>query len=906
MAGLRTATRRRIAAIAVAIVALSSLWAVSPVAESPANAVDGAQFNAGNIISDSLFFDGSAMTEDQIQSFLDSKIGGCQNSLCLNVLRVNTPNEAAQYTGGTLVCGAYSGAANERASTVIYKVQKACNISAKVLLVILQKEQGLVTRTAPSASTLERAMGYGCPDNTGGTCASQYYGFYNQMINAAWQLRRYGTSPVFGNYQPGVNTVAWNPDPNCGASTFTIVNRATAALYNYTPYRPNAAALSNLYGTGDDCSSYGNRNFWAYYSDWFGNTTAPPGTPEGGGVTITPIPSNIAVSGYAVDPDAVTAFVPVAVQIDSSWYGTVANLAGASREPEYPGAGSNHDFGGSYPASPGHHTVCIYLVNAGGAGGQGSLGCQDVIVPFSPAPVGAINAATANGRVVAFSGWAVQPDQPTSAVPIAINYGAQWIPLSANQPNSTAPTQVKGAGPNQGFSGTFIAEPGVQTFCAWAARPTGPAVRLGCRSLLVPDVDLTLGKVTGATGAAASLSMSGWAVWPDAPTSAVPIALNIGNSWYAASADLANPAGEAAVPGAGPNHGFTATAAVRPGTYNACIWAAQLKSAAKMLGCRTVSVAAPAATSSAIESVTTNSSGVVFSGWAVWPSDLAASVPIAANIGSSWYGFSASQPSPTGDAANPGAGPNHGFVGSILVPPGNYTVCFWAGSPGGAPATQIGCETVKKDAPTGAVGELTSVESGAGGLHYSGWAVLASAPATPVVLALDVDGAWSAITTDEPNEVAPTKFSGAGSNQGTSGFIATAPGVHNVCLWAQSPVGAVNLGCSTVTVVAASAVFGRITEVTASAGAITIKGFAAWPSAPTTSVPIAANIGSSWFVIPSAVPSTVTADWIAGAGPNQGLNGSFPAPPGEQNVCLWAATPNGPAVQLGCSVVTVP
>jgi hypothetical protein len=50
-----------------------------------------------------------------------------------------------------------------------------------------------------------------------------------------------------------------------------IENQATAGLYNYTPYTPNDAALNNMYGTGDACSSYGNRNFWRIYTDWFGN-----------------------------------------------------------------------------------------------------------------------------------------------------------------------------------------------------------------------------------------------------------------------------------------------------------------------------------------------------------------------------------------------------------------------------------------------------------------------------------------------------------------------------------------------------------------------------------------------------------------------------------------------------------
>ena len=55
-----------------------------------------------------------------------------------------------------------------------------------------------------------------------------------------------------------------------------IRNQATAALYIYTPYRPNQGALNNLYGTGDSCSSYGNRNFWRMFTDWFGSTKTPP------------------------------------------------------------------------------------------------------------------------------------------------------------------------------------------------------------------------------------------------------------------------------------------------------------------------------------------------------------------------------------------------------------------------------------------------------------------------------------------------------------------------------------------------------------------------------------------------------------------------------------------------------
>src|SRR5690606_12678197 len=73
-------------------------------------------------------------------------------------------------------------------------------------------------------------------------------------------------------YKPGrVNTIKYHPNSSCGTTQVYIRNQATAGLYNYTPYVPNQAALNAGYSTGNSCSSYGNRNFYNYLSDWFGN-----------------------------------------------------------------------------------------------------------------------------------------------------------------------------------------------------------------------------------------------------------------------------------------------------------------------------------------------------------------------------------------------------------------------------------------------------------------------------------------------------------------------------------------------------------------------------------------------------------------------------------------------------------
>ena len=72
--------------------------------------------------------------------------------------------------------------------------------------------------------------------------------------------------------QPGINYIGYNPSASCGGTNLNIQNYATAALSNYTPYQPNAASLANVSGSGDSCSTYGNRNFWRYYRTWFGST----------------------------------------------------------------------------------------------------------------------------------------------------------------------------------------------------------------------------------------------------------------------------------------------------------------------------------------------------------------------------------------------------------------------------------------------------------------------------------------------------------------------------------------------------------------------------------------------------------------------------------------------------------
>ena len=282
-------TRRRRLGTA-SVLAVAALLASVPVAmQSPASAVSAqaptavtaapsaSEFSAGNIISDERFFDANAMSEAQVQAFLEQAVPNCRatdpNVPCLRNFVGMTNTKASS---GARHCTGYNSEGWESAARIIWRVGQACGISPQVLLVTLQKEQTLVTSTAPTERQYRVAMGYACPDT--GSCDTQYYGFFNQVYSAAWQFRQYTNFPD-RRYRIGPVSIQYHPNASCGASTVDIQNQATANLYNYTPYQPNAAALANLGGSGDSCSAYGNRNFWYTFYNWFGSPTSPGVSP---------------------------------------------------------------------------------------------------------------------------------------------------------------------------------------------------------------------------------------------------------------------------------------------------------------------------------------------------------------------------------------------------------------------------------------------------------------------------------------------------------------------------------------------------------------------------------------------------------------------------------------------------
>lgn len=276
--------------LVIALVAGTLAASVPFMFANEASALSGADWRAGRIIDDAIFYNPNSMSIDQIQQFLNSKVPFCDNwgtqphngttrrqygeargvhfpLTCLKEYHENPTTKENNLEGRGIPAGAMS------AAHIIWAAGQQHNINPQTLIVLLQKEQALVTDDWPWPIQFRAATGYGCPDTA--PCDAEYYGFYNQVQNAARQFRSYFNNPNSFNHVPFQNNfVRWHPNAACGGSQVFIENRATAGLYNYTPYQPNGTALSNIYGAQNDgCSSYGNRNFWRLFHDWFGSTS---------------------------------------------------------------------------------------------------------------------------------------------------------------------------------------------------------------------------------------------------------------------------------------------------------------------------------------------------------------------------------------------------------------------------------------------------------------------------------------------------------------------------------------------------------------------------------------------------------------------------------------------------------
>ena len=693
-----------VAAVAVAATGLMVATEVAPAEAAPAAATaSGSDFNPGFIISDANFYASNAMTASQIQSFLTSKGGACSGANCLKVKKVASNTRAADK-----YCGRYAGASSESTASIIQKVSASCGVSAMVLLTTLEKEQSLVTYSGnPSDERLGRAMGYACPDTTNGACDSTYYGLFNQIYSSAHQMKVYGNSSFFNWYPVGkVSNVRYSPNAACGSSPVTIQNKATAALYYYTPYQPNAAALRNMYGTGDGCSAYGNRNFFRIYTDWFGSTTGNV-NPIGRLDTVSFVKAGTArVTGWAIDPDTADP-IEVHVYVDGRYSKSATasvNRADVGRaQPKY---GPRHGFSIDIPKTTAKaHQFCVYGINRE-FGSNSQLGCKNFTMTSDPQ--GRLDSVTSNAAGKAtVSGWALDPNASKSIGVQIYADGRKVATVNAYRSRPDIGRAYPDWGPARGYSATVALAPGKHTFCAYGMNiGGGKSAQLGsCKVATVSSsaavaetspqgrLELLEHRSTGL------LYAKGWALDPST-TAATKVVISVdGKAVSTVNATAARPDVARAYPSWGPNRGWTAVlSGMNAGSYQVCATAVNVGDGKDVTlpVCRTAQVSTSWPIGRVDTVASTTAGRIDVSGWAL---DTDTTKPIKVDVrvdGVSRAVVTASGDRPDIARAYPASGAAHGFTAAIPnMTAGTHEVCAVGenvGAVGGD--TAFTCKTV--------------------------------------------------------------------------------------------------------------------------------------------------------------------------------------------------------------------
>ena len=794
---------RRLLGVIVAVGLLVGMAVVVPGVSSTAQAADLTGFEPGFIISDPIFYDSTTMSTYDIQVFLNQKeascVAGSDGTPCLKNYSANTSSRA-----GTNRCAAYVGAAGESAAAIIAQVARVCGVNPQVILAMLQKEQGLVTSSGSAlyANRYRSAMGYGCPDTS--VCDSLYYGFFNQVYSAASQFRNYALNPTRYSHRAGVtNNIAYSPNSACGTSPVYIQNQATASPYNYTPYQPNAAALAAGYGTGDSCSSYGNRNFWNYFTDWFGPTTQR--LPFGVIDAVTSTSNSITAGGWALDPDT-TDPIGVHLYVDGRWtFGTSASGQRSDVGAAYH-KGDLHGYTVTFAAAAGQHQVCAYAIDSSG-GPNPPIGCRNVTV-VNRAPVGVIDAVAVTGNSVAVSGWAFDPDTQSS-IGVHFYVDGGWTGATTAATLRSDVGSIYNNGSAHGYSITFGASSGTHTVCAYGIDSDGgPNPAVACRSFTVGPNRLPVGVIDSVSVSGTTLTISGWAFDPDT-TAPIGVHFYVDGGWAGATTANDSRLDVGAVYGLGSNHGYSATLTVNGGSHSICAHAIDSAGGPNPpVACRSFTVDASVnhLPFGVIDSLSVNASTATVTGWGLDP-DTTASIAVRYYVDGTAAGSTTAGETRADVGAAYGKGDRHGYSRAFGAAAGSHNLCVRGVDYQTGTEAAFGCRTFTIATPSAAnrppVGVIDSVVADRTSLALIAWAFDPDTTA-PIVVQIRLDDATVGTLYADMARADVDAVYGAGPYHGYSTLIGVtiAAGAHSACVFGVDATGGpvTSLACRSFTV----------------------------------------------------------------------------------------------------------
>ena len=434
--------------------------------------------------------------------------------------------------------------------------------------------------------------------------------------------------------------------------------------------------------------------------------SAPRPAPRGVLDPVTAFGDQVLVRGWAVDEDAMTTPLSVHVYVDGRGARAArADKADARVTPTYPAAGTAHGYSEVLTLTAGTHTVCVYAINVGPSVGNPRLGCATVTTgPAASDPRGGISSSTVSGRTATLTGWAVDPQAPTT--PTAVHVRVDGVLRSAVRADQTtsavAPLAPFGVGAAHGFSLSLPLSGGTHRVCAYGIN-TGAGTRnpeLGCVGVTVAHSAWNpVGALEAATVDGRTVAVSGWALDHDTPTNPIRVDVYVdGRGARSLQAGGARPDIGAAHPGTGSDHGFATSLTLAAGTHSVCAYGINVGSGtgSVALGCKTVSMPAAAYNPvGVLDPVTVAPGTLTVRGWAFDP-DVPTS-PIRVDVYVDGRGVSLTANLSRPDVANvySGTGTAHGYARAFPVAAGSHNVCAYAINVGaGTQSTPLGCRNV--------------------------------------------------------------------------------------------------------------------------------------------------------------------------------------------------------------------
>jgi GH25 family lysozyme M1 (1,4-beta-N-acetylmuramidase) len=296
--------------------------------------------------------------------------------------------------------------------------------------------------------------------------------------------------------RPGKVAVAgWAADPNDWTRS-TVVHVYAGSAWTSLPANQSRADVNNALGIG------GNHGFSAEVDASGGpiqvclygindtgpggpsllsckSVTVPTGSPYGSLDAVNPRVGAIDFAGWVIDPDTASP-TQVHVYVDGVGVAVLASGYRSDLAAIFPMYGGNHGFSTSIPVAGGSHQVCVYSINAFGAGSNQTMGCRTVVTPDG-SPFGSIDWAGSGFGLIGVSGWALDPDTSNPIV-IHVYVNGVGVGMIAGGPRADVAAAF-GHGPDHGFS--YVApraSAAAQTICVFGLNVgSGANALIGCR-----------------------------------------------------------------------------------------------------------------------------------------------------------------------------------------------------------------------------------------------------------------------------------------------------------------------------------------------------------------------------------------------------------------------------------------